>query len=159
MKLQEADYLNKLFSPDDSSEQRDALDSEFPLVDVPSELTQKLYQIANSGSGQAAELTTKESSGLWPKLTAIAASLLVAVVMVQFYQQQQTIKQLEQAQADLKTALHYLGEANRIARAEVLESVNENMKKAGIEPAIDVGREAIVPALDSLETEPQKRTL
>jgi len=79
----------------------------------------------------------------WPKVTSIAASLFVAIMGFQFYQQQQTLRQLEQAQADLATALHYLGEANRIAQVQVSKSLNDNIKKAGVEPAMEIGRDAI----------------
>ena len=153
MKQHESDYLDSLFSPESGS---DASNDEFPLCDVPSDLTQKLYAIAEEP--QTEQLPPKAKVfDFWPKLTAVAASLLVAVVVAQFYQQQQTIKQLEQAQADLKTALHYLGEANRIARSEVLESVNKNMRRAGVEPALQFEHEEEDLMLD--EPEPTKHSL
>jgi len=61
----------------------------------------------------------------------------------QFYQQQQTLKQLEQAQTDLATALHYLGEANRITRAQVLDSLNDNINKTRVLPVIEIERDTL----------------
>ena len=153
MKQYESDYLDSLFSPESGS---DASNDEFPLCDVSSDLTQKLYAIAEEPQLEQASPKAKVFD-FWPKLTAVAASLLVAVVVAQFYQQQQTIKQLEQAQADLKTALHYLGEANRIARAEVLESVNKNMRRAGVEPALQFEHDEEDLMLD--EPEPTNHSL
>lgn len=154
MKENETEYLNRLFAADVAEEQ----EAEFPMVDTPETLNEKLYAIAEPKL-VGANTGRQGMFNSWPKLTSIAACLLVAIMGVQFYQQQQTLNQLERAQADLATALHYLGEANRITRAQVLESVNENVK-AGVRPAMEVGRDAVLPNLKSTEeTEIPTRTL
>jgi negative regulator of sigma E activity len=163
MKDNEIDYLNTLFSS--SSDAADENEVELPLIEVPDSLSRKLYAITEPAPVWAApkySATVKRGFfSSWPKTTSIAASLLVAMLGVQFYQQQQTLSQLEQAQADLATALHYLGEANRITRAQVLDSLNENMNRAGVQPAIDIGREAIAPNFRQPKTRKKKpnRTL
>jgi hypothetical protein len=150
MKRNETEYLDKLFAS--SSDVSDEAEVTFPLVDVPEGLSEKLYEIAES---TPLSVAPKKRAALvsWPKVTSIAAALLVAVVSFQFYQQQQTLRQLTQAQADLATALHYLGEANRIARAQVRDSLNNNMKNAGVEPAIEFGREFVNPNLKDADPE------
>ena len=163
MKGQETDYLDKLFAS--SSDVTDEAEVEVPLVDVPKSLGGKLYAIADSAPiGVASEygVTVKRSFfQSWPKVTSIAASLFVAIVGFQFYQQQQALTQLEQAQTDLATALYYLGEANRITRAEVLNSLNENMNKAGVVPAMEIGRDTVTPDFKKPAPVPKKlnRTL
>ncbi|MBT8114060.1 MAG: hypothetical protein KJP04_01675, partial [Arenicella sp.] len=72
-------------------------------------------------------------------------------VVTLVYQQQQTLNQLEQAQADLATALHYLGEANKITRAQMVSSLNENMQKAAVAPVLEIGREAASQTAESLK--------
>ena len=154
MKEQERDYLDKLFAS--STDMTDEAEVEFPMVEVPEGLGDKLYAIADSAPAGTTHIERSRFKS-WPKITSIAATFLIAVVGFQFYQQQQTLKQLEQAQADLATALHYLGEANRIAREQVRNSVNENMRKAGVEPAIEFGRDVVVPNLKEHEPENQTR--
>ena len=150
MKDKETDYLDKLFAS--SSDITDEAEVEFPMVEVPEDLGGKLYAIAESAPAGAAPAGPRFFKS-WSPIASIAATFLIAVVGFQFYQQQQTMKQLEQAQADLATALHYLGEANRIARAQVRDSLNENMRKAGVEPAIEFGRDVVIPNLRELEPE------
>jgi len=148
MKNTEADYLNKLFTRS-TNETEEEID--FPLVDVPAELTGKLFAIA-----EATNKASVQKKGLfqsWAKVASIAASLLVAVVVFQLYQQQQTLNQLEQAQADLATALHYLGQANKITRAQVLNSLNTNIKNTTAAPVRELGRDAVLPGLKLLGSE------
>ena len=158
MKNRESDYLNELFSK--SSDDVGDTEIDFPLLDVPANLSDDLYAITG------ATLSANQSSGKhnfisWPKFASVAASLLMAIVLVQVYQQQKTLQQLEQAQTDLATALHYLGEANKITRAQVINSLNENMQKAGVAPVIEIGREAALQAKESREAaaKTQNRTL
>lgn len=156
MKYDEKDYLEKLFAS--ASDATEEVEVDVPLVEVPEGLEARLKDIADSQIVGSKPINTKSIA--WrPKAMGMAASLFLAVVVFQFYQQQQTIKQLEQAQADLKTALHYLGEANRITRAQVASSINQNMKKAAVEPAIEIGRDAVVPSLKSIESKPRKQSL
>jgi hypothetical protein len=150
MKGQETDYLDKLFAS--SSDVTDEAEVELPLVEVPENLGEKLYAIAESTPAGNASVHRGFYQS-WPKVTSIAASLFVAITGFQFYQQQQTFKQLEQAQADLATALHYLSEANRITQAQVFNSLNENMNKAGVKPAMEIGRGAIAPNFKQHERE------
>lgn len=175
MKENEVDYLNKLFAS--SSDVTDKAEVDFPLLDVPEGLSSKLHDITKAtrldpaatassiandvlnnqvptNNDSSTDSSTNSSTvtwgvfNSWPKVTSIAASLFVAVLGFQFYQQQQTLNQLEQAQADLATALQYLGDANRIARSQVMDSLNDNMKKAGVEPALKMGRDAVRDALE-----------
>jgi len=147
MNDKETDYLNTLFAS--SSDITDELETEVPLVDLPENLGSRLYAITES----APTATTSARPAIvkqgffenWPKVTSIAACLLLAFVGLQFYQQQQTLKQLEQAQSDLATALHYLGEANRIAQAQVSNSLNETINKAGVAPVREIGRGIVKP--------------
>lgn len=133
MKGNEIDYLDKLFAP--SSGAAHETEVEFPIIEVSEDLSAKLYAI--TGSASDGVVTVKRGVfERWPRMASIAASLLVAIVGFQFYQQQQTLKQLEHAQGDLVTALHYLGEANRIARTQIFNSLNNNMNKAGVVPAL-----------------------
>ena len=103
MKNSETDYLDKLFAS--SSDVTDEAEVEIPLVELPESLGDKLYAIAESAPAASAWVKRGFFQS-WPKMTSIAASLFVAIMGFQFYQQQQTFKQLEQAQADLATALH-----------------------------------------------------
>lgn len=155
MKGQEPDYLDKLFAS--SSDVSGEGEVEIPLVDVPEKLSGKLYAITESASvtmNQSSDVSAKwRNFEGWPKVTSIAASLFVVMMGFQFYQQQQTFKQLEQAQADLATALHYLGEANRITQAQVLNSLNDNVTKAAIKPAMELGRDARKPNVESRKTD------
>ena len=144
MKKTEIEYLNKLFTK--SSDETDESETDFPLVDVPAELSGKLFAI----SEQKHKTSFFKS---WTKLASVAASLLVAVVVFQIYQQQQTLNQLEQAQADLATALHYLGQANKITRAQVVTSLRTNIKNTTAAPARELGRDAVLPSLKSLGSE------
>lgn len=156
MKKNETEYLNKLFTS--SSDKND--EAEVPLVHVPEGLSEKLYAIAETTPVSARSAKRSFFKG-WPNLTRIAATLMVAAVGFQFYQQQQTLKQLEQAHADLATALHYLGEANRITRMQVLNSFNDNMRNAGIKPAIKVEQDDVSPTREprNPETKKYNRTL
>jgi hypothetical protein len=124
------------------------------MIDVPEELSHRLYAISDSTlSDSKLNKQHRLSSKSWPKLASVAASVLMAIVLVQGYQQQQTLKRLEQAQTDLAMALHYLGEANQIAQVQMLNSLNENMKKAALSPVIEIGRDAALPTVESLEFE------
>lgn len=158
MKDQEIKYLNSLFSQSADEQDESAID--LPLLDVPSDLSEKLYAITASVVG-----TTKTSKQTrvkpWPKFASIAASLLMAVVLVQGYQQKQTLSQLDQARTDLATALHYLGEANQIAHAQMLTTLNKNIRKATFEPVMEIGRDAVLPTVESLKSVAKKsyRTL
>lgn len=150
MKQNEEEYLNTLFAS--SSDVTDKADIAYPLVDAPKNFKETLYGIAETAPLRAAPIDNAPAkwvvSNSWPKVSGIAASLFVAVMGFQFYQQQQTLKQLQQAQADLAVALQYLGEANRIARSQILDSLNDNIQKAGIEPAMKMGRDTVRDALD-----------
>ncbi|MFT5574008.1 MAG: hypothetical protein ACI9FR_002944 [Cryomorphaceae bacterium] len=154
MKDNETEYLNKLFTK--SSSELDESEIDFPLVDVPADLSNQLYAItgpALSSSGSIKQGVFKSwSNKAWPKFASVAASLLMAVVLLQVYQQNQTLNQLEQAQADLTTALHYLGEANKITQTQMLNALNANMKKAAFAPVIEIGRDAAIPTVESLES-------
>ncbi len=159
MKQNETDYLNKLFAF--SSDLSDEIEVEIPQQDLPAGLTQSLYEIAES-SGSAKDpiaASAKRATVLsFPKFASVAASLFVAVLGFQFYQQQQTLKRLEEAQTDLATAIQYLAEANRIARNQVIDSLNDNIKKAGVEPAMEIGRDALRDSIvpKSSDHEPQE---
>jgi hypothetical protein len=163
MKDHETEYLNKLFTR--SSSELDESEMDFPLVDVPANLSDQLYAItghALSSTGATKQGVFKSwSNKSWPKFASVAASLLMAVVLMQVYQQHQTLNQLEQAQTDLATALRYLGEANEITRTQMLNALNTNMKKAAYAPVIEIGRDAVNPTVESLEsaTKRSRRTL
>ncbi len=163
MKEKETDYLNKLFAT--SSDVNDEVEVEVPLLEVSDQLSDKLYAIAGTAAvAEPAENTVLAKRGIfkrWPAVSSIAAGLMVAFIGLQFYQQQQTLRQLEQAQSDLATALHYLGEANRIARDQVRDSVNENINKAGVVPAINIGRGVVNPRFEQYDSKPNtpNRTL
>jgi len=144
MKDNETDYLDTLFAP--TSDVTGEAELDLPLVDVPDGLSSKLYAIAEptlasvaSGNDVKAHgVNTYDSTlkhgffGAWPKVTGIAASLLVAIMGFQFYQQQQTLKQLEQAQTDLATALQ-----------QVLDSLNDNINKTRVLPVIEIERDTL----------------
>lgn len=146
MNDKETEYLNTLFTG--FSAEADGVEDDVPMVDVPAELTGKLFAISEAGYKQTAPKIGFFNS--WAKMASVAASLLVAVVLFQVYQQQQTLKQLEQAQADLATALHYLGQANKITRAQVINSLNTNIKNTTAAPVMELGRDAVLPTLKSL---------
>lgn len=158
MKGQETDYLDTLFAS--SFDVTNEVEMELPLVEVPENLGDKLYAIAESAPAGTASVQ-RGFFQRWPKVTSIAASLFVAIIGFQFYQQQQTFKQLEQAQTDLATALHYLSEANRITQAQVFNSLNKNMNKAGVKPAMEIGRGALLPNFKQQENDvsPETETL
>ena len=148
MKNKETEYLNNLFA---RSSDKNGAEIDFPVLDAPENLSNKLYAITEqtpSDSGLAIGGSFKS----WPKLTSIAASLLVAVILFQVYQQQQTIKQLEQAQSDLAVALHYLGETNKIVQLQMSNSLNANLSKETFEPVLQIGRSAILQSAESLES-------
>lgn len=157
MKEHETDYLNKLFST--ATHDSDDAEVEFPLVDPPKGLSDRLYAIAESSPEKAPSFVQRFFRP-GRALSGIAVSALAGVMVFQAVQQYQTMQQLEQAQADLAVALEYLNEANQIARAQVLSTLNTNMKKAGVEPALEIGREAVIPSLKELEensTAPNRR--
>lgn len=162
MKIQETDYLDILFAS--SSDVTEEVEVEVPLIGVPEGLDEKLYAIVESsaqGTGVApvAETVVKPRFFQnWSKVSSIAATLAIMFIGFQFYQQQQALRQLEQAQADLATALHYLSEANRITQSQVLNSVNDNIKKAGVEPALEIGRESVIPNLKQYEADIKRRS-
>lgn len=158
MKDNETEFLNKLFMR--SSDQADKSEMDFPLMDAPANLSDKLYAITEPTQSNY-ESDKQRLVKSWPKFASVAASLLMAVVLLQVYQQQQTLKQLEQAQTDLATALQYLGEANQITRDHMLNTLNTNMKKATVTPVIEIGRDAVIPTVESLElaTKRSHRTL
>jgi hypothetical protein len=149
MNDQDTEYLDTLFSR--SSDQTGESEIDFPLIDVPAKLTDRLYAITQP-TLSSSNLIKQRTFKSWPKFASVAASLLMAVVLMQVYQQQQTLNQLEQAQTDLATALHYLGEANEITRTQMLKTLNTNMKKAAFAPVIETGRDAVSPAVESLES-------
>lgn len=158
MKDKETEYLNTLFTK--SADEVDESEKDFPLLDVPANLSDKLYAITKPTLSSSHSIKQRAFKS-WPKFASVAASLLMAVVLMQVYQQQQTLKQLEQAQTDLATALHYLGEANQITRTQTLNALNTNMKKAAFAPVIEIGRDAVSPTVESLEsaTKRSHRTL
>lgn len=145
MKKNEKDYLDQLFAS--SADQTDENATDIPQVDFPDGLNQRLRSIADAAPVSAAGTPRKSNVIAFPtfagRFAGIAASLFAVVISFQFYQQHQTLKSLAQAQADLATALHYLGEANRIARSQVVSSINENIQNAGVKPAIEIGRETL----------------
>jgi len=147
MKDQETDYLDKLFAS--SSDLTDEVQVDFPLVEVPESLDDKLCTIAERTASVGNASGKPGFFKSWPRITSTAASLLVAIVGFQFYQQQQTLQQLEQAQNDLATALHYLGEANRITQEQLTNSLNDNIKNAELEHTKEI----------ELETKLLNRTL
>ena len=126
MKDKETEYLNSLFAS--SANEVDESEIDFPLLDVPVNLTDKLYAIAKPTLSSSHSIERRPFKS-WPKFASVAASLLMAVVLIQVYQQQQTLKQLEQAQTDLATALHYLGEANKITQTQMLNALNTNVRE------------------------------
>ena len=154
MKNEETQYLNKLFAK--SIDEQDESAVGFPLIDVPENLTENLYAItaptASRSQSVKAPTPNLRTKMTWPKLASVAAGLLMAVVLVQVYQQQQTLKQLKQAQTDLATALHYLGEANKITKAHMFNSLNTNMQKAAVAPVVEIGRDAALQTRKSLES-------
>lgn len=157
MKNKETEYLNNLFA---RSSDEDGAEVDFPLLDAPENLSNKLYAITEQTPSDAG-LAKRLRFNSWPKLTSVAASLLVAVILFQVYQQQQTIKQLEQAQSDLAIALHYLSETNKIVQSQMSNSLNANLSKETFEPVLEIGRSAILQSAESLEslTKKTNRTL
>jgi len=165
MKHNESEYLDKLFAT--SSDVTDEVEVDIPQAELSDGLTERLYGIAEtlpeSAAPEKTEATIDATQGTgakifaFPKFAAVAASLFVAVMGFQFYQQQKTLRQLEQAQADLATALQYLGEANRIARSEVLGSLQENMQKAAVKPAVRMSRDALMPKFNDRDFENKPR--
>ncbi|NND83507.1 MAG: hypothetical protein HKN50_13850 [Gammaproteobacteria bacterium] len=159
MKDQETEFLNKLFAGQPADDSRSQ--AGIPLLDVPEHLSDRLYAIpetieATETSSErlhqrASAAWSSSWSMSWQKVGGIAASLLVAVVVFQVYQQQQTLKQLEQAQADLAVALHYLGQANEITRVHMRKTLNSNIKKAAVEPVVEIGRETVRPSIRALQ--------
>ena len=149
MKNQETEYLNNLFAM--SSDQIDESETDFDFVDVPTNLSKNLYAITETTQNNPQSIKQRVFKS-WPKVASVAASLLMAVILFQVYQQQQTLKQLEQAQSELATALHYLGEANKITQAQMFNSLNKNMKKAAVAPAMEIGRDAASKTAESLES-------
>ena len=143
--INEVEYLNKLFTK--ATDETNEMETDFPLVDAPENLTDDLYAII-----EPKNLNKHRTIRPLSKFASIAASILIAVVVFQVYQQQQTLKQLEQAQSDLATALHYLGEANKITKAQMFYTLNSNMKKAAIAPAIEIGRGLVFPTVETLES-------
>ena len=156
--LNEAEFLNKLF--DQSSHDDVEAEHDFPLMNVSANLTAELYAITEADLSREPE-NKLSSFRAWPKWVGMAASFLIAVVLLQIYDQRQTIKQLEQAQHDLATALHYLREANQITRSQMLNTLNSNMQKATIVPLINIGRAMTRSPLQTLEPEAEqlKQTL
>lgn len=151
MNNEENEYLNNLFAG--SSVETGGTDTDIPLLQVPESLTARLFAI--SARTQSSEQKTAQPgpsrvlkmpwrSKSLSKVTGIAASLLMATVVTLLYQQQQTLRQLEQAQRDLATALHYLGEANEITRAQMINSLNTNLRQAAVAPVIEIGRDALL---------------
>ena len=159
MKDNEKIYLDRLFSS--SLNKAGDAEVEIPLVPVPEGLSGKLNAIAEMSDGSSKnELASKRGFLIsWPQVTGVAASLLVALMGFQFYQQQQTLKQLEQAQSDLATALHYLGEANRITQEQVLNSLNENIQKTDLVPAMEARSGDVKPKRRYVDTKILNRTL
>lgn len=145
----ETNYLHKLFTM--SSEQNNNSEEDFPLLEVPADLSENLYSITESKRSNNHSNKQRVIKS-WPKITSIAASILMAVVLMQVYQQQQTLKQLERAQTDLATALHYLGQANKITQAQMYNSLNANMKNAVVAPVLEIGRDSVLPTVESIET-------
>jgi len=156
--LNEIEFLNKLF--DQSNNDNIKAEHDFPLVEVSANLTAELYAITEADLSREPE-NKLSSFRAWPKWAGMAASLLIAVVMLQIYDQRQTIKQLEQAQHDLATALHYLREANQITQIQLLNTLNSNIQKATIVPIVEIGRAIARPPKSMLEpeTEQHKQTL
>ena len=148
MRQNEKDYLDQLFAS--SSDQNDEVATDIPQVEIPVRLSERLYAIADSAPSSEQQTVSKDNvvsianftEKFGRKFAGMAASLFAVVIAFQFYQQYQTLRQLEQVQADLATALHYLGEANRIARSQVLNSLNDNIQNAGVKPALEIGRDA-----------------
>lgn len=155
MKQSETEYLEALFSS--NSDLSEGAEIDIPLVEVPENLGNRLCAIADSAPNSVATVK-RDFFQNWPRVTSVAAGLFLAIMGYQFYQQQQTFKQLEKAQADLATALHYLGEANRITQAQVLNSLNDNMNKAGVEPAMDIGRSALFPDVKQHQSDDKRDT-
>ncbi|RBP51261.1 hypothetical protein [Arenicella xantha] len=166
MKHQETDYLDTLFTARADATQTS--EEGFPLIEVPDGLSDKLYAIADAAPMETYRANSRSFKPSllvsWPTLGSIAATLMISMLGFQFYQQQQTLKHLEQAQADLATALHYLGEANRIARAQVLDSLNDTITKEAstktrqmeraqpwVEPALSTETNTLTPYLEARE--------
>ncbi len=151
----ETEYVNTLFAK--ASDGIAKMETDFPLLDIPENLSDELYSISETSK----KINKDQAHRSWPKFASIAASLLIAIVLMQVYQQHQTLRQLEQAQADLVTALHYLGEANKITRAQMLNTLNTNMRNAAIDPVIKISRGIVLPTIETIEsaTKTTNRTL
>ncbi len=71
--------------------------------------------------------------------------------MVQMNEQRQTIAQLEQAQRDLAIALHYLNEANQAVEASLVNTLDNTMQKAAVEPVVNSINAIEVPHVERLK--------
>lgn len=148
--LNETEFLNKLF--DQSNHDHVEGEHDFPLVDVSANLTADLYAITEADLN-CEPINKLSAFRAWPKWAGMAAGLFIAIILLQIYDQRQTIKQLEQAQQDLATALHYLGEANQITQIQMLNTLNSNMQKATIVPLVEIGRAIARPSMPTPEPE------
>ena len=157
MKHTESDYLDKLFAS--SLDEKREREIDIPQLDLPSDLNGRLKAIADQKIVDSSSASDARVFS-FPKLAAIAATLFVGIFAFQLVQHHRTLQQLEQAQADLATALHYIGQANQIARSQVLNSLNDNIKRAGINPAVEIGRDTLRESLspNSRSAQTQKDT-
>ena len=154
----ESELLRKIFAePGQATGGEEAV----PLLDIPAGLTQRLYAIADGDTAlrqypARQSIVSKALARLaqlpaWKSLGAVAASAVIVAVMVQMNEQRQTIAQLEQAQRDLAIALHYLNEANQAVEASLVNTLDNTMQKAAVEPVANSINAIDVPKVERLK--------
>lgn len=155
----EAKLLRQIFAePGHNTEADEAV----PLLDIPAGLTQRLYAIADDDTALsqresrqnifATALTRLAQLPAWKSLGAVVASAVIVAVMVQMNEQRKTIAQLEQAQRDLAIALHYLNEANQAVEASLVNTLDNTMQKAAVEPVVNSINAIEVPKVERVKT-------
>lgn len=120
-------FLQRIFSNSDINEEDD-----FPLAEVPANLSEKLYAIPKQGAA------LKPKFNRWAKLGSIAASICLALVLLgQGIEHQQQKAEALQAKQDLEIALFYLNKANQKASHNVNKTLKVNLQKATVVPVIE----------------------
>ncbi|MDO3384802.1 hypothetical protein QWI17_03000 [Gilvimarinus sp. SDUM040013] len=104
---------------------------DFPLVDVPESLHQKLYHIPRQHGKQTVRPR-------WLKMAGVAASVVMfCALSFSLNESYQEYQLHQQAQQEVKLALFYLNKANEKAAHSIHKELKEQLQNSTIDPVIN----------------------
>ncbi|WP_086933055.1 hypothetical protein [Agarilytica rhodophyticola] len=115
-----------------SDESKD--DEQFPLVDIPQGLGEKLYAIADDSKNTK---NRKKLNVVLQALVSLAAMVIIGLFLIEKFQQPSE-KEIQRAKQELVIAFNYLNAANQKTNLKVKQTLNARLQQASVKTVFNI---------------------